>query len=84
MTMDQWIALFVMLVVVVLSVGVRGFLGRIAIFLSLVIGYLVWGDVPNSLAWAGIGLLVASGVYLLHSERRRNHAALETAADQGL
>ncbi len=38
---DQWIALFVMLVVVVLSVGVKGFLGRIAIFLSLVIGYLV-------------------------------------------
>ena len=38
---DQWIALFVMLVVVVLSVGVKGFLGRIAIFLALVIGYLV-------------------------------------------
>ncbi|MFT3860567.1 uracil-xanthine permease family protein [Micropruina sp.] len=38
---DQWIALFVMLVVVVLSVGVRGFIGRIAIFLSLLIGYLV-------------------------------------------
>ena len=38
---DQWIALFVMLVVVVLSVGVKGFLGRIAIFLSLLIGYLV-------------------------------------------
>mgnify|MGYP001167392956 FL=1 len=38
---DQWIALFVMIVVVVLSVGVKGFLGRIAIFLSLVIGYLV-------------------------------------------
>ncbi|MCW3159519.1 uracil-xanthine permease family protein [Micropruina sonneratiae] len=38
---DQWVALFVMLVVVVLSVGVKGFLGRIAIFLSLVIGYVV-------------------------------------------
>ena len=38
---DQWIALFVMIVVVVLSVGVKGFLGRIAIFLALVIGYLV-------------------------------------------
>ncbi len=37
---DQWMALFVMVVVVVLSVGVRGFVGRIAIFLSLVIGYL--------------------------------------------
>jgi len=38
---DQWIALLVMIVVVVLSVGVKGFVGRIAIFLSLVIGYLL-------------------------------------------
>ena len=37
---DQWMALFVMVVVVVLSVGVKGFIGRIAIFLSLVVGYL--------------------------------------------
>ena len=38
---DQGVALITMLVVVVLSVGVRGFLGRIAIFLSLIIGYVV-------------------------------------------
>ncbi len=38
---DQWIGFIVMLVVVVLSVGVRGFIGRIAIFLSLVIGYVL-------------------------------------------
>ena len=38
---DQWIALLVMLVVVVLSVGGRGFVSRIAIFLSLIIGYLL-------------------------------------------
>ncbi|WP_040158434.1 uracil-xanthine permease family protein [Nigerium massiliense] len=38
---DQWIGLIVMVVVVVLSVGVRGFIGRIAIFLSLIIGYLL-------------------------------------------
>ncbi len=38
---DQWIALIVMLVVVVLSVGARGFVSRIAIFLSLVIGYVL-------------------------------------------
>jgi uracil-xanthine permease len=37
---DQWIAFLVMIVVVVLSVGVRGFLSRIAIFLSLIFGYL--------------------------------------------
>ena len=38
---DQWIAIITMLVVVVLSVGVRGFISRIAIFLSLIIGYLL-------------------------------------------
>lgn len=40
---DQWTALIVMLVVVILSVALRGFLGRIAIFLSLVLGYLLSG-----------------------------------------
>ena len=38
---DQWVALVTMLVVVVLSVGVRGFLSRIAIFLSLIFGYVL-------------------------------------------
>jgi len=38
---DQWVALIVMLVVVGISVGFKGFIGRIAIFLSLVIGYLL-------------------------------------------
>lgn len=38
---DQWTALVTMVVVVVLSVGPRGFLSRIAIFLSLVFGYLL-------------------------------------------
>jgi drug/metabolite transporter (DMT)-like permease len=34
---------------------------------ALVLGYAVWGDVPNALAWGGIALLVASGLYLLRS-----------------
>ncbi|MEO7587971.1 MAG: solute carrier family 23 protein [Arachnia sp.] len=38
---DPWLAFTVMLVVIALSVGLRGFLGRIAIFLSLVIGYVL-------------------------------------------
>ncbi len=38
---DQWVAVVTMLVVVVLSVGVRGFLSRIAIFLSLIFGYML-------------------------------------------
>jgi uracil-xanthine permease len=38
---DQWVALLTMTVVIVLAVGLRGFLGRIAIFLGLIFGYLV-------------------------------------------
>jgi uracil-xanthine permease len=38
---DQWIALIVMISVVVMGVGFRGFAGRIAIFLALIIGYVL-------------------------------------------
>ena len=38
---DQWIAAIVMVIVICLSVGLRGFAGRIAIFLSLIIGYVL-------------------------------------------
>ncbi|MFP5334238.1 MAG: uracil-xanthine permease family protein [Actinomycetes bacterium] len=40
---DQWIALIVMAAVIAMSVGLRGFLGRISIFLGLIVGYaLSW------------------------------------------
>lgn len=38
---------------------------------AIVLGWLVWGDVPNALAWGGIALLVAAGLYVLHGERAR-------------
>ncbi|MDF1489906.1 solute carrier family 23 protein [Tessaracoccus sp. HF-7] len=38
---DPWLAFTVMLIVITLSVGLRGFFGRIAIFISLVIGYVL-------------------------------------------
>jgi uracil-xanthine permease len=38
---DQWVALLTMTVVILMAVGLRGFLGRIAIFLGLIFGYLV-------------------------------------------
>ena len=38
---DQWVALIVMLAVIAMSVGLRGFAGRIAIFLGLFFGYLL-------------------------------------------
>jgi drug/metabolite transporter (DMT)-like permease len=33
------------------------------------LGYLVFGDFPNALTWAGIGVIVASGLYVIHRER---------------
>ena len=57
---DQWIAVITMLVVVVLSVGARGFISRIAIFVSLIVGYvlswvfdLVFGKITSFDAAAG-------------------------------
>ncbi len=38
---------------------------------ALLVGWVVWGDVPNTLAWAGIALLVGAGLYVLRSERGR-------------
>lgn len=38
---DQWVALVVMVVLILMTVGLKGFAGRIAIFLSLVFGYVL-------------------------------------------
>lgn len=38
---------------------------------ALVIGFVVWGDVPNALAFGGIALLIGAGLYMLHQERGR-------------
>jgi drug/metabolite transporter (DMT)-like permease len=48
---------------------------------ALVVGYCVWGDIPNLLAWTGIALLIGSGLYVLRSERARQRAALDAAQD---
>ena len=41
MPADPWVALITMTVVILMAVGLRGFFGRIAIFLGLVVGYVV-------------------------------------------
>lgn len=43
-----------------------------SILWALAIGYVVWGEVPNTLAIAGIAVIVASGLYILHRERVRH------------
>ena len=41
MPTDPWVALLTMAAVILMAVGLRGFLGRIAIFLGLIFGYVV-------------------------------------------
>ena len=41
MPSDPWIAIITMTAVILMAVGFRGFLGRIAIFLGLVFGYVI-------------------------------------------
>ena len=42
---------------------------------AMVIGYLFWGDVPDAWILTGGSLVVASGLYILHRERKRRAAA---------
>ena len=38
------------------------------LLMAVAIGWGVWGDVPNLLAWAGIALVLGAGLYLLRHE----------------
>ena len=47
-----------------------------ALLVAVLMGYAVWGEVPNAIAWSGILLLLVSGIYLVH-------ASGETPAGRG-
>jgi drug/metabolite transporter (DMT)-like permease len=36
---------------------------------AVILGYLIFGDFPNRMTWAGIAVIVASGLYIIHRER---------------
>jgi drug/metabolite transporter (DMT)-like permease len=40
------------------------------LLMAVASGWLVWGDVPNALAWAGIAAIIGSGLYLLRPQAR--------------
>ncbi len=65
-------SLFLSIAYFLVVVGMR--LGKVSVvapfrytslIFALVIGWLVWGDVPNALAWSGIALLVGAGLFML-------------------
>jgi drug/metabolite transporter (DMT)-like permease len=39
------------------------------LLMAVALGWVVWGDVPNGLAWAGIALVLAAGLYLVRHGR---------------
>ncbi len=41
-----------------------------ALLFAAAIGYIVWGDTPNLLAWCGIALVIGSGIHVLRASRR--------------
>lgn len=42
------------------------------VLLALLLGYLMWGHVPDLISCGGIALICGSGLYLLHRERVRS------------
>lgn len=48
---------------------------------AMLLGWLLWGDVPNPLAWCGVVLLVGAGVFMLtHGSARTAPQPLDSAA----
>ena len=44
-------------------------LNYLEIVVSVILGFAVFGDWPNALTWAGIAVIVGSGLYVIHRER---------------
>jgi len=60
------------LIIVALRTGEIGVVAPfryVAAPFSVLLGYWWWGDIPDALAFCGIGLVVAAGLYTLHRER---------------
>ena len=36
---------------------------------AVLVGFVLWGDLPDVWTWVGAGVLVSSGLYILHRER---------------
>ncbi len=39
------------------------------IITAVILGYLIFDDFPNQMTWAGIAVIVSSGLYIIHRER---------------
>jgi drug/metabolite transporter (DMT)-like permease len=42
---------------------------------AVLLGFIIWGHIPNTLAIAGTAILVASGLYIMHREAMRKRSS---------
>jgi drug/metabolite transporter (DMT)-like permease len=49
---------------------------------ALTIGFVVWREIPNALAWVGIALLVSAGLYMVLSERNKHARTTMTEVEK--
>lgn len=52
--------------------------------IAVLIGWLVWGETPDKIAYAGIALIVGSGLYTLHRQRVRPDSKLKPESTKPL
>lgn len=51
------------------------------IVVAVILGYLIFDDFPNPLTWAGIAIIVSSGLYIIHRERNVARQKAHPATD---
>ena len=52
-----------------------------AMLFALMWGFLIFGEVPDQITWAGIAIVVIAGVYTFHRESVRKREAASAAGD---
>jgi drug/metabolite transporter (DMT)-like permease len=81
---------FVFVATTFMTVGLRtGEIAVVAPFryvpvpLAILLGFWLWGDVPDAVAWLGIAMVLGAGLYTLHRERAslRRARTVEVAAE---
>jgi drug/metabolite transporter (DMT)-like permease len=49
-----------------------------ALIWATLFGFVIWSDWPDFWTWVGAAIIIGSGLYIFHRERRRNTTAIET------
>jgi drug/metabolite transporter (DMT)-like permease len=50
---------------------------------AALIGFLVWRELPDAWVWAGSAVIIASGVYMVRGEARKNGRPSPVVAPRG-